>query len=201
MLRRLPTHPRIRPLEPTENRQKRFLARGEVSVDFLSALGLQSGVTCPPTTHLDISKCSTGSQRIHELDPLNRQKIDRNGFWHEVRFLSIFCRFSAPYLVSVCTPKTSSEHLKMIPQVSHHIPKFDTSDRQKIDRNEFQHRVRFLSIFCRLSAPYLVSACRPRRPRTPQNDSKVPTTSLNYIPWTDSRCRPVPVPPLQCGAE
>ena len=86
------------PLEPTENRQKRFLARGEVSVDFLSVLGLQSGVACPPMTLLDISKCSTGSQRIPEY----RQKIDRNGFWHEVRFLSIHCRFLASNLVSVC---------------------------------------------------------------------------------------------------
>ena len=88
--------------------------------------------------------------------------------------------------MSVCPPKTSPNTSKC-PQSPHHIPKLDPSDRQKIDRNEFQHRVRFLSIFCRLSAPYLVSACRPRRPRTPQNDSKVPTTSPNSTPRTDRK--------------
>ena len=45
MFPRSPTHPQIRPLGPTENRQKRDPAQSAVSVDFLSVLGPLFGVS------------------------------------------------------------------------------------------------------------------------------------------------------------
>ena len=116
---------------------------------------------CPPKTSPNTSKCPQSPHHISKLDPSDRQKIDRNEFQHRVWFLSIFCRFSVPYLVSACRPKSSPNTSKCF-QGPQHIPKLDPLDRQKIDRNEIQHRVRFLSIFCRFSAPYLVSACPPK---------------------------------------
>ena len=45
MFPRSPTHPQIRPLGPTENRQKRVPAQSVVSVDFLSVLSPLFGVS------------------------------------------------------------------------------------------------------------------------------------------------------------
>ena len=96
----LQVHP-LTDRKPTENRQKRVLARCPVSVGFLSVLGFLFVSISAPLGPFGVFWMLLGrlwALQVHPLTDRKPTKTDRNVFLRGVLFLSVFCRFWASFL-------------------------------------------------------------------------------------------------------